>query len=219
MPATVGRDAGQGRPRRLRRWNAARTGPTTTLRHEGPGARRPAKPRARCTTTARANTPASSAWVAMLAGGGDRRAFVRGYVQPGHAVMREVTAALQASHRLGPVGARRCRHRRLLDPHLRHPAAAPGPCLRARRHRASGLQPGPRRGPRSAPAPAPSPARRYMVAGSGRFDSRADGTLPRTRVLQGGRRRHVLAPRCPQLGLGVAHQDGRRQHRARRPRW
>jgi L-asparaginase II len=145
----------------------------------------------------------------LLAGDDDPMRRLRGYVQPEHPVMREVSAALQAAtgcdlqHALR--GTDGCSMPAFAIP-LRRLALA-----FARVATGRGLQPGHATAAqrlRAAIAHAP-----YMVAGSGRFDTRV---MERgaARVLQGGRRRRVL--RCPaRPGPGRRDQDGRRQQRPR----
>jgi L-asparaginase II len=176
-------------------WNAARTGPT----NEAASARWPRGERpARCTTTARANTPASSAWPA--AGRGQRVARLpAGYVQPQHPVMREVTRALQAATGwdLARGGGG---HRRLLDPDLRHPAAPPGAGLRARGHRRRPERDHARAARRLRQAVAKAP---QMVAGSDRFDTRVMQRLGERVFCKVGAE-GVYCAALPERGLGVA---------------
>ena len=131
--------------------------------------------------------------------GQDARAFLRGYVKPEHPVMREVGAALQAATGYDlthtAVGTDGCSIPTYAIP-LRHLAHA-----FARVASGVGLSEGHARAARrlrEAVAAAP-----YMVAGSGRFD---------TRVMQhfGGRvfckvgAEGVHCAALPELGLGVA---------------
>lgn len=134
-----------------------------------------------------------------LAGDADRRGFLGGYVQPGHPVMREVTAALQAT----------------TGHDLEHTAAGTDGCsiptyavpLRklalafARVGTGQGLRPGhaaAARRLRAAVAAAP-----FMVAGSGRFDTRVMQRLG-ARVFCKVGAEAVYCAALPELGLGVA---------------
>ena len=134
-----------------------------------------------------------------LAGSGDRRGFLRGYVQPGHAVMREVTAAIQATtgYDLGTTaaGTDGCSIPTYAVPlqHLAHAFArvATGVGLSAAHQLAAQRL-------RAAVAAAP-----YMVAGSGRFDTRLMERLgARVFCKVGAEGVHCAA--IPELGLGVA---------------
>jgi L-asparaginase II len=134
-----------------------------------------------------------------LAGSGDRRAFVRGYVKPGHAVMREVTAALQAATGWNladtPVGTDGCSIPTYAVP-LQHLAQA-----FARVATGVGLSPGHAKAAarlRAAVAKAP-----YMVAGSGRFDSRVMERFGERIFCKVGAEGMYCAA-LPTLGLGVA---------------
>jgi L-asparaginase II len=131
--------------------------------------------------------------------GGDRRAFLGGYVQPGHPVMREVTAALQASTGVdlakAAVGTDGCSIPTYAIP-LRHLALA-----FARVGTGVGLKPGHAAAAarlRTAVARAP-----YMVAGSGRFDSRVMERLGERLFCKVGAE-GVYCAALPTLGLGVA---------------
>jgi L-asparaginase II len=135
----------------------------------------------------------------LMAEGGDRRAFLRGYVQPGHAVMREVTAALQAAtgHDLAhaATGTDGCSIPTYAIP-LRKLALAfarvgTGTGLSAEHARAAQRL-------RAAVAAAP-----FMVAGSGRFDSRVMQQLG-ARVFCKVGAEGVYCAALPELGLGVA---------------
>ena len=135
----------------------------------------------------------------LLAGDGDRRAFLRGYVQPGHAVMREVSAALESTtgHDLArsPVGTDGCSIPTHAIP-LRALALA-----FARVGTGHGLRPGQAaaaRRLRAAVAAAP-----FMVAGSGRFDTRVMQRLG-ARVFCKVGAEGVYCAALPELGLGVA---------------
>jgi L-asparaginase II len=135
----------------------------------------------------------------LMAEGGDRRAFLRGYVKPEHPVMREVTAALQAATGYDlartAVGTDGCSIPTYAIP-LRHLAQA-----FARVASGQGLSEGHARAARrlrSAVARAP-----YMVAGSGRFDSRVMERLgERVFCKVGAEGVHCAA--LPELGLGLA---------------
>ncbi len=129
----------------------------------------------------------------------DRRDFVRGYLQPGHAVMREVTAALQAATGWNladtPVGTDGCSIPTYAIP-LRHLALA-----FARVATGQGLSPGHAKAAarlRAAVARAPE-----MVAGTGRFDSRVMAALGERVFCKVGAE-GVYCAAFPTLGLGVA---------------
>lgn len=133
------------------------------------------------------------------AGDGDRRAFLQGYVKPGHPVMREVTAALQAAtgHDLAhtPVGTDGCSIPTYAIP-LR--ALALG---FARVATGQGLSPGRAAAAkrlRAAVAAAP-----FMVAGSGRFDTRVMERLGERVFCKVGAE-GVYCAAFPEAGLGVA---------------
>ena len=132
-------------------------------------------------------------------GSGDRRDFVRGYVKPGHAVMREVTAALQAATGWNladtPTGTDGCSIPTYAIPlqHLAHAFARVGTGV--------GLSAGHAQAAarlRAAVAKAP-----YMVAGSGRFDSRVMERLGERVFCKVGAEGMYCAA-LPTLGLGVA---------------
>jgi L-asparaginase II len=131
--------------------------------------------------------------------GADARAFLRGYVAPEHPVMQEVTAAMQAAtgYDLGRSarGTDGCSIPTYALP-LRHLAHA-----FARVATGVGLRPGHARAAqrlREAVAAAP-----FMVAGSGRFDTRVMSALgPRVFCKVGAEGVHCAA--FPELGLGVA---------------
>ncbi|MBA4178179.1 MAG: asparaginase [Leptothrix sp. (in: Bacteria)] len=131
--------------------------------------------------------------------GGDRRAFLRGYVAPEHPVMREVTAAVQATtgHDLAKatMGTDGCSIPTFAIP-LRALALA-----FARIATGVGLRPGHAAAAarlRQAVARAP-----YMVAGSGRFDSRVMERLGERVFCKVGAE-GVYCAALPTLGLGVA---------------
>ena len=135
----------------------------------------------------------------VMAEGDDRRAFLRGYVKPDHPVMREVTAALQASTGFDlastAVGTDGCSIPTYAIP-LRHLALAfarvgTGTGLRAgHAHAAQRL--------RHAVANAPD-----MVAGTGRFDTRVMERLGQRVFCKVGAE-GVYCAALPELGLGVA---------------
>ncbi|MDP2004514.1 MAG: asparaginase [Rubrivivax sp.] len=135
----------------------------------------------------------------LLAGDQDRLAFLRGYVKPGHPVMREVTAALQATTGVdlakAAVGTDGCSIPTYAIP-LRQLALA-----FARVATGVGLGPGraaAARRLRQAVAKAP-----YMVAGTGRFDSRVMERLGERLFCKVGAE-GVYCAALPTLGLGVA---------------
>ena len=134
-----------------------------------------------------------------LAGGQDVAGFVRGYVQPDHPVMREVTAALQAATGYNLAAAARgtdgCSIPTYAIP-LRHLAYA-----FARVATGTGLSPAhaqAARRLRQAVARAPQ-----MVAGTGRFDSRVMGQLGERVFCKVGAE-GVYCAALPEVGLGVA---------------
>ncbi len=131
--------------------------------------------------------------------GADARAFLRGYVQPDHPVMREVTASLESTTGYPLAHAARgvdgCSIPTYAVPlrHLAHAFAkvATGVGLTAGQAAAA-------RRLRSAVAAAP-----FMVAGSGRFDTRVMEALgERVFCKVGAEGVHCAA--LPELGLGVA---------------
>jgi L-asparaginase II len=135
----------------------------------------------------------------LMAEGGDRRAFLKGYVKPDHPVMREVTSALQASTGFDLSQAARgtdgCSIPTYAIP-LRHLAHA-----FARVATGVGLSEGHARAAkrlRAAVAKAP-----FMVAGSGRFDSRVMEQLGERVFCKVGAE-GVYCAALPELGLGVA---------------
>jgi L-asparaginase II len=134
-----------------------------------------------------------------LAGGRDAAAFLRGYVQPGHAVMREVTAALQASTGFdlsdAAAGTDGCSIPTYAIP-LRHLAlafarVATGQGLSDEHARAASRL-------RGAVAAAP-----FMVGGSGRLDTRLMEHF-RERVFCKVGAEGVYCAALPTLGLGLA---------------
>jgi L-asparaginase II len=135
----------------------------------------------------------------LMAGEQDRRAFLSGYVKPDHPVMREVTAALQAATGVdlanAPVGTDGCSIPTYAVP-LRQLALA-----FARVATGVGLSPGHAAAAarlRRAVATAP-----YMVAGTGRFDSRVMARLGERVFCKVGAE-GVYCAALPTLGLGVA---------------
>jgi L-asparaginase II len=135
----------------------------------------------------------------LMSEGGDRRAFLSGYVKPDHPVMREVTAALQSSTGYdlanAAVGTDGCSIPTYAIP-LRHLAHA-----FARVGTGTGLRPGHARAAlrlRQAVAKAPT-----MVAGTGRFDSRVMERLGERVFCKVGAE-GVYCAALPELGLGVA---------------
>ena len=135
----------------------------------------------------------------QLAGGRDVAAFVRGYVQPEHPVMRAVTAALQAATGFDLEHAARgtdgCSIPTYAIPlrHLAHAFArvATGVGLSPEHARAA-------RRLREAVARAPE-----MVAGTGRFDSRVMARLGERVFCKVGAE-GVYCAALPEVGLGVA---------------
>ena len=135
----------------------------------------------------------------LMADGGDRRAFLSGYVKPDHPVMREVTAALQAATGYDlantAVGTDGCSIPTYAIP-LRHLAHG-----FARVATGQGLRPGHAQAAarlRKAVAKAP-----FMVAGSGRFDTRVMEKLGERVFCKVGAEGFYCAA-LPELGLGVA---------------
>lgn len=131
--------------------------------------------------------------------GRDPREFVRGYVQPGHPVMREVTAALQAATGFdlarAAVGTDGCSIPTYAIPlrHLAHAFARVGTGI--------GLSPGHATAAerlRHAVAQAP-----FLVAGSGRFDTRVMERLAERVFCKVGAE-GVYCAALPGAGLGVA---------------
>ena len=135
----------------------------------------------------------------MLAEGSERRAFLKGYVKPEHPVMREVTAALQATTGYDLVHAARgtdgCSIPTYAIPlrHLAHAFARVGTGVglsNAHQQAARRL--------RTAVAAAPD-----MVAGTGRFDSLVMAQLGERVFCKVGAE-GVYCAALPELGLGVA---------------
>ena len=131
--------------------------------------------------------------------GSDRRAFLRGYVRPEHPVMREVAAALQATTGYDlthtAVGTDGCSIPAYAIPlqHLAHAFAKVGSGVGLspeHQHAAKRL--------RAAVAAAP-----FMVAGSGRFDTKVMERLG-ARVFCKVGAEGVYCAALPELGLGVA---------------
>jgi L-asparaginase II len=134
-----------------------------------------------------------------MAEGDERRAFLRGYVKPEHPVMREVTAALQASTGYDlsktAVGTDGCSIPTYAIP-LRHLAHA-----FARVATGQGLRPGHAAAAlrlRQAVARAPQ-----MVAGTGRLDTRLMQRLGERVFCKVGAE-GVYCAALPTLGLGIA---------------
>jgi len=135
----------------------------------------------------------------LMAEGRDRRDFLRGYVRPEHPVMREVTAALQATTGFDlsrtAVGTDGCSIPTYAIP-LRHLAHA-----YARVATGIGLSEGHARAAkrlREAVAKAP-----FMTAGSGRMDTRLMERLGERVYCKVGAEGMYCAA-LPELGLGVA---------------
>ena len=135
----------------------------------------------------------------LLAGGTERRGFLRGYVSPGHPVMREVTAALSAATGVdaerAPRGTDGCSIPTFALP-LR--ALALG---FARFGSGAGLAPAQARAAqrlRAAVAAEP-----FMVAGTGRFDTRVMERLG-ARVFCKVGAEAVYCAAFPERGLGLA---------------
>ena len=135
----------------------------------------------------------------LMAQDGDRRDFLRGYVRPDHPVMREVTAALQATtgydlSRTAP-GTDGCSIPTYAIP-LRHLAHA-----FARVGTGTGLRPDHARAAqrlRAAVAKAP-----FMVAGTGRLDTRLMERLGERLFCKVGAE-GMYGAALPELGLGLA---------------
>lgn len=135
----------------------------------------------------------------LMAEGRDRRAFLQGYVKPEHPVMREVTAALQATTGCNlaqaPVGTDGCSIPTYAVPlqalALAFARVATGQGLSSG-HAAAALR------LRQAVARAPQ-----MVAGSGRFDTRVMQRLGERVFCKVGAE-GVYCAALPTLGLGVA---------------
>lgn len=131
--------------------------------------------------------------------GQDVRAFLQGYVQPGHPLMREVTAALQAATDCdlaqAPVGTDGC--------------AIPTFALPLRSMALGFARIGTGVGLSAAHATAAARLRRavaaapFMVAGSGRFDTRVMDSLGERVFCKVGAE-GVYGAALPELGLGVA---------------
>jgi L-asparaginase II len=134
-----------------------------------------------------------------LAGDEDRSTFARGYVSPSHPVMQAVAAALQASTGWNlqntAVGVDGCSIPTYAIPlhHLAHAFAKVGTGV--------GLSPGhARAAQRLRQAVASQP---FMVAGTGRFDTRVMTQLG-SRVFCKVGAEGVYCAALPELGLGVA---------------
>ena len=134
-----------------------------------------------------------------LHGGADLRRYVRGYVQPEHPLMREVAAALQAStgHDLAntPQGVDGCSIPTYAIPlrRLAHAFARVGTGVGLSTDHATAA-----RRLRTAVAKAP-----FMVAGSGRFDTRVMERLGERVFCKVGAE-GVYCAALPEHGLGVA---------------
>ena len=135
----------------------------------------------------------------LLAEGGDRRAFLRGYVAPEHPVMREVTAALQVTTGYDlsrtAVGTDGCSIPTYAIPlrHLAHAfAKVPTGIGLSSAHAAAAKR------LRTAVASAP-----FMVAGSGRLDTRLMERLGGRLFCKVGAEGMYCAA-LPELGLGLA---------------
>lgn len=135
----------------------------------------------------------------LMAEGGDRRAFLSGYVKPDHPVMREVTAALEATTGASLAGAPRGTDGCSIPTYgipLRRLALA-----FARVATGTGLSDGHARAAkrlREAVAKAP-----FMVAGTGRFDTRVMERLGERVFCKVGAE-GVFCAALPERGLGVA---------------
>jgi L-asparaginase II len=134
-----------------------------------------------------------------LHNGADLRQYVRGYVEPGHPVMREVTAALQASTGYDltntPQGTDGCSIPTYAVPlrHLAHAFARVGTGVGLSDSHAAAA-----RRLRAAVAKAP-----FMVAGTGRFDTRVMERLGERVFCKVGAE-GVFCAALPECGLGVA---------------
>jgi L-asparaginase II len=134
-----------------------------------------------------------------LHGGVDLRRYVRGYVHPDHPVMREVTAALQAATgfdlRNAPRGTDGCSIPTYAVPlrHLAHAFARVGTGTGLSEGHANAAK-------RLRAAVADSP---FMVAGTGRFDTRVMERLGAKVFCKVGAE-GVFCAALPERGLGVA---------------
>jgi L-asparaginase II len=134
-----------------------------------------------------------------MAGGADLRTFLRGYVAPGHALMGEVSAAVQAATGFDlsrtARGTDGCAIPTYAVPlrHLAHAFARAGTGVGLRDGHARAA-----RRLRSAVAAAP-----FMVAGSGRFDTRVMERLGERVFCKVGAE-GVYCAALPEVGLGVA---------------
>jgi L-asparaginase II len=135
----------------------------------------------------------------LMAKEGDRRDFLRGYVKPEHPVMREVSAALQATTGYdlahAAVGTDGCSIPTFAIPlrHLAHAFARVGTGIGLR---AGHIQAAKRL--RQAVAAAP-----FMVAGTGRFDTKVMQHFGERVFCKVGAE-GVYCAALPELGLGVA---------------
>lgn len=135
----------------------------------------------------------------LMAGDQDRRAFLRGYVKPEHPVMREVAASIESTTgwRLAdsPVGTDGCSIPTHAVP-LRHLAHAFAKCGTG-----IGLRPG--QAAAAARLRAAVAAQPFMVAGTGRFDTRVMERLG-ARVFCKVGAEGVYCAALPEAGLGIA---------------
>lgn len=135
----------------------------------------------------------------LLADGSDRRGFLAGYAQPAHAVMREVSAALQAT-----TGCDLSRVPRGTDGCSIPTYAFP---LRQLAHGfarvATGVGLGPGRAAAAARLRRAMASSPFMVAGSGRFDTRVMQALGERVCCKVGAE-GVYCAALPEAGLGVA---------------
>ncbi len=167
--------------------------------------RAPAARRRRCTTIARASMRASSASPARPA------SIIAAMWRPGHAVQREVRAALEGLTGVG-LSDGPMRHRRLLDPDLGGAADRAGARVRALRHRAR-----PRRRAREGGR---APARGLRGAALLRRRHRAllhrdHEAVRRARAGEDRRRRRVLRRAARAGARHRAQMRGRRDARGR----
>jgi L-asparaginase II len=135
----------------------------------------------------------------LMAGDADRRAFLHGYVKPGHPVMREVSAALQAATGYDlantAVGTDGCSIPTFAIPlrHLAHAFARVGTGVGLRAGHALAAK-----RLRQAVAAAP-----LMVAGTARFDTKVMQHFGERVFCKVGAE-GVYCAALPELGLGVA---------------
>jgi L-asparaginase II len=135
----------------------------------------------------------------LMAEGGDKRAFLKGYVKPDHPVMREITRSLQSTTGYDlaktAVGTDGCSIPTYAVP-LRHLAHAFAKV-------ATGVGLGERQALAARRLRAAVAAEPFYVAGSGRFDTRVMERL-RERVFCKVGAEGVHCAALPELGLGVA---------------